>query len=165
MLTSAVTVAHRNANDARETIYAGAEAMDRDDARRLAAADELTRMDEGIDEQNASPCAHATRFTVHGRCAECVHRCPPKQPTLDMIGPPEEWCRAYGVHIYDPDGWRLDGAPAWDEPISLVEFWGRAQVSTTDVANPGWEGVSRDARHCLEVAAGGYTDSAVPASD
>jgi hypothetical protein len=43
---------------------------------------------------------------------------------------PDEWCAIKGVRILDPDGWRIEGAPAWDEPISEVEFDERLMFST-----------------------------------
>src|SRR5579872_1928208 len=31
---------------------------------------------------------------------------PPKRPPLSLLLTPELWCRAYGVIVLDPDGWR-----------------------------------------------------------
>lgn len=59
---------------------------------------------------------------------------------------PEQWCAHYGVEIHDPDGWRSDGDPAWDEPITLPDFRRRASRSTVRaVAAEGWRQVDRDA--------------------
>lgn len=77
----------------------------------------------------------------------------PERLAPDMKLTPGEWCRAYGVRVLDPDGWRAEGAPEWVEPITLVEFERLAGKSTTDAASPGWEGVSRDARLCEADAA------------
>lgn len=44
---------------------------------------------------------------------------------------PSEWAALLDLYIMDPDGWRMDGAPAWDEPISRAEFDMRAGMSTT----------------------------------
>jgi len=62
----------------------------------------------------------------------------------DMAMPPAQWCRAYGVTILDPDGWRHGNFHPWDAPVTLAEFSRRAAMSTTDCANPAWEGISRD---------------------
>jgi|GraSoiStandDraft_45_1057281.scaffolds.fasta_scaffold2663579_2 hypothetical protein len=43
---------------------------------------------------------------------------------------PEQWQEAKGYRVHDPDGWRLPGAPAWDQPISELEFDLRAATST-----------------------------------
>lgn len=101
--------------------------------------------------EDAAPqqCDHARRITIGGKCAECAcgnHQ--PQRPPADMMMPPEEWCRSYGVHIHDADGWRGNDVRGWDEPVTLVEFERRALRSTVDVANPAWIGVSRDARQC-----------------
>lgn len=70
----------------------------------------------------------------------------------DTTMPPQEWCRAYGVSVVDPDGWRGDDAHDWNAPITLVEFERRALASTADLVNPGWAAVSRDARACEQDA-------------
>lgn len=69
---------------------------------------------------------------------------PPRQPPAHTTMPPAQWCRAYGVTILDPDGWRHGNAHPWDAPITLAEFFRRAAMSTTDGAKPAWECVSRD---------------------
>lgn len=43
---------------------------------------------------------------------------------------PEDWAEEKGIVIVDPDGWRRDGAPALDEPITEEEFNRRAAEST-----------------------------------
>ena len=43
---------------------------------------------------------------------------------------PACWAEAKGIVILDPDGWRLDDAPDWDEPISEYEFDWRAVFCT-----------------------------------
>lgn len=43
---------------------------------------------------------------------------------------PDEWCEIKGIYIMDPDGWRSEGDPAWDEPISEEEFNWRSSAST-----------------------------------
>ena len=55
----------------------------------------------------------------------------------------EQWCEEYGVDIADPDGWRHPDAPAWDEPITLADFYQRVSQSTTRVV--GEERLSQDA--------------------
>jgi hypothetical protein len=60
---------------------------------------------------------------------------------------PEQWCRVYGLHVLDPDGWRTQGAPAWGEPIGLAEFQRRASISTVNGANGAW------GRMCDDLAA------------
>lgn len=44
---------------------------------------------------------------------------------------PADWSVAEGLHILDPDGWRMADAAAWDEPIAEEEFDWRAGISTT----------------------------------
>lgn len=46
---------------------------------------------------------------------------------------PDQWCEEYGVDILDPDGWREEDSPAWDEPITLVDFHRRVSISTARV--------------------------------
>lgn len=53
---------------------------------------------------------------------------------------PEEWCAEYGLDIADPDGWRHPGAPAWHEPITLLEFADRYALSTVQCVNPNGNG-------------------------
>jgi hypothetical protein len=46
---------------------------------------------------------------------------------------PEEWLQTddfRGLVVMDPDGWRGKNAPAWDEPITAVEFNHRLCMST-----------------------------------
>lgn len=88
-------------------------------------------------------CGHTRRITIGGQCGECTIY-PPRRPPADMAMPPGQWCRAYGVTILDPDGWRHADAHPWDEPVTLAEFWRRAARSTIDAASPGWAGISRD---------------------
>jgi hypothetical protein len=97
------------------------------------------------------PCGHTRRIMIGGKCGECTIY-PPSRPTHDTTMPPEEWCRAYGVSVLDPDGWRGQDARDWDDPITLLEFERRALLSTADLVNPGWAGVSRDARLCEQDA-------------
>jgi hypothetical protein len=60
---------------------------------------------------------------------------------------PEEWCSQYGVDIADPDGWRHPDAPAWDEPITLADFYDRARQSTArNVPSVDWSHIARDTR-------------------
>jgi hypothetical protein len=60
---------------------------------------------------------------------------------------PEAWCAEYGVDIVDPDGWRSKDAPAWDEPITLAEFYDRAiQCTVRAVADVDWKRIYRDAQ-------------------
>jgi hypothetical protein len=44
-----------------------------------------------------------------------------------------QWCEEYEVDIVDPDGWRCVDAPAWDEPITLSDFYQRVCQSTARV--------------------------------
>jgi hypothetical protein len=60
----------------------------------------------------------------------------------------EQWCEEYGVDIADPDGWRYADAPAWDEPITLVDFYRRVGESTARAVD--WERLSRDASNSKE---------------
>ena len=53
---------------------------------------------------------------------------------------PEDWCTEYGLDIRDPDGWRHEDAPPWDEPITLVEFARRYTKSTARCVNPDDDG-------------------------
>lgn len=50
------------------------------------------------------------------------------------VGPvlrkPEEWAEIIGYRILDPDGWRMKGAPAWDDPITYRDFVWRFSMST-----------------------------------
>lgn len=60
---------------------------------------------------------------------------------------PEKWCEQYGVDIVDPDGWRHTDAPAWDEPITLADFYDRAkQCTIRNVASVDWSRIFRDAQ-------------------
>lgn len=43
---------------------------------------------------------------------------------------PDEWRELYDLDIRDPDGWRTNDAPPWDQPIGLPEFWERFNQST-----------------------------------
>jgi hypothetical protein len=43
---------------------------------------------------------------------------------------PEQWCEELGYKILDPDGWRSEGDPPFDEPLTYEEFWPRLAVST-----------------------------------
>jgi hypothetical protein len=43
---------------------------------------------------------------------------------------PDAWCTEYGLEIADPDGWRTEDAPAWDQPITLPEFAARYYLCT-----------------------------------
>lgn len=51
--------------------------------------------------------------------------------TGEPLKTPDEWCRAKGLRILDPDGWRTDDAPPWDKPIREADFDNRAGMSTT----------------------------------
>ena len=42
----------------------------------------------------------------------------------------DEWSEIKGIIIRDPDGWRVEGAPAWDVRITEAEFIERAAGST-----------------------------------
>lgn len=46
---------------------------------------------------------------------------------------PVEWQEIEGVTILDPDGWRMAGAPAWDEPITRDDFLKRMSISTVQM--------------------------------
>lgn len=60
---------------------------------------------------------------------------------------PEEWCAQYGVDIIDPDGWRSKDAPAWDEPITLADFYDRAiRCTIRSVICVDWTRIVRDAK-------------------
>jgi len=50
---------------------------------------------------------------------------------------PEEWQVIKGFRVYDPDGWRRAGDPAWDEPITEADFDLRAGQSTIGPLNLG----------------------------
>lgn len=111
---------------------------DLDDGRSSAAV----ASDIGVFEQltgapgdQALPCGHTRRITISGQCGECTVY-PPQRPPADMAMPPEEWCCAYDLDIVDPDGWRGRSDPAWDEPITLPDFWSRFIVSTARALTP-----------------------------
>jgi len=43
---------------------------------------------------------------------------------------PIEWCREYGIVIRDAGGWRPPREKPFDEPVSLPEFYHRANQGT-----------------------------------
>jgi len=43
---------------------------------------------------------------------------------------PTEWQEYLDIVILDPDGWRQEGAPSWDTPITKEEFLARASYCT-----------------------------------
>jgi hypothetical protein len=43
---------------------------------------------------------------------------------------PEVWCEIYGLAVMDPDGWRGEDAPSWEQPLTLPEFAARFNRST-----------------------------------
>lgn len=43
---------------------------------------------------------------------------------------PEEWQEITGIRVMDPDGWRGEFDPSWNQPISKAEFIQRASRST-----------------------------------
>ena len=43
---------------------------------------------------------------------------------------PEQWSKVKGIHIVDPDGWREEGSPSWETPITEREYLDRAAVSS-----------------------------------
>ena len=47
---------------------------------------------------------------------------------------PDEWQEILDYVILDPDGWRVEGAPSWDTPITREEFIDRASRSTIYVS-------------------------------
>lgn len=49
---------------------------------------------------------------------------------------PEQWLEDEDFMIIDPDGWRHEDAPAWDEPITKAEFDSRLLECT--VAPKNW---------------------------
>ena len=59
-----------------------------------------------------------------------IEDAPGLTPVLPVKRTPEGWSAEYGFEIHDPDGWRHRDAPAWDEPITLAEFYKRAAEST-----------------------------------
>jgi hypothetical protein len=69
---------------------------------------------------------------------------------------PEQWCKQYSVDIADPDGWRHTDAPAWNEPITLADFYERARKSTVRlVGSVDWKHIARDAKPERNAADGG----------
>lgn len=60
---------------------------------------------------------------------------------------PDEWCREYGIEVRDPDGWRRPDAPAWEDPITLPDFYKRASESSVrNLVAADWTRIARDAR-------------------
>lgn len=49
---------------------------------------------------------------------------------------PTEWATEAGYLILDPDGWRGEGDPDFDEPLTLAEFLPRFFVSTVGRLHP-----------------------------
>jgi hypothetical protein len=43
---------------------------------------------------------------------------------------PDMWCEIYGLAVVDPDGWRGEGAPDWEQPLTLPDFASRFNRST-----------------------------------
>ena len=57
----------------------------------------------------------------------------------DELKTPEEWLEApefKGVVIMDPDGWRMDDAPKWDDPITIEDFRSRLMRCTVMIPPP-----------------------------
>lgn len=52
---------------------------------------------------------------------------------------PAEWAAERGSRILDPDGWRMDGAPPFDEPTTYADFSWRFAISTIGPLNWGKE--------------------------
>lgn len=49
---------------------------------------------------------------------------------------PAEWAAEIGYRILDPDGWRHDGGPPFDQPLTYAEFEPRFAVSTVQAVAP-----------------------------
>jgi hypothetical protein len=43
---------------------------------------------------------------------------------------PSQWEKEYKILIIDPDGWRMKGAPEWEDAITREDFEQRAWMST-----------------------------------
>lgn len=43
---------------------------------------------------------------------------------------PEEWCKLFSIRIVDDDGWRNYPRRSFTDPIGLMEFVNRVNVST-----------------------------------
>ena len=43
-------------------------------------------------------------------------------PEPDELRTPQQWAARDGLMILDPDGWRYDDAPPFNQPISRAEY-------------------------------------------
>src|SRR5690349_9732469 len=70
----------------------------------------------------------------HNLCPGVMDECPGSRKELTVLKTPEEWATAKGIRIMDPDGWRMDDAPEWNQPINEDEFNWRCGMSTVGPA-------------------------------
>jgi hypothetical protein len=76
-----------------------------------------------------SKCGAERHSPGPGEPCHCVHGHGPMRAVNDRKTP-TEWCKAKSIRIFDPDGWRSDSDPDWNEPISEADFDRRAGIST-----------------------------------
>lgn len=62
-------------------------------------------------------------------CFACAR--PKNDHRHPVLATSDEWCEAFGVTVYDPDGWdRTDFETSWSEEIDCHEFMKRFGRST-----------------------------------
>ena len=64
------------------------------------------------------------------RCDDPYNWCDRAEREAPNRKTPEEWAAVKRLYVLDPDGWRGEGSPSWDEPIDEAEFDDRAAMST-----------------------------------
>lgn len=54
----------------------------------------------------------------------------------ELLASPAVWEALFETRVLDPDGWRMPGAPRYDEPITALDWSRRMMVSTVDGRPP-----------------------------
>lgn len=71
---------------------------------------------------------------------DACRSCKEEASRVAELKTPEDWLQTpefKGTIVMDPDGWRKEGSPKWEEPITIEEFRSRLLECTVLIAQEG----------------------------